>query len=353
MKYFFIAILLLSVSLFAPAVTAQTTQQPSPTPIQAPRTQPTQGLNLTLSPTFINLTTDPGKSVDSQFRVTNNNAFDEYLQVVVAKMDVGSDGQVVLRDITAEDEFARWLTLSEEQFIIGPNQAKTVRFTLNPPDSASLGYYYTLLVTRVRPSEQEGQPQAVISGSAGITVLLDVRSPNAKKELQVVDFKPSSMVYEYLPTTLKATIKNTGNVHVVPFGDVFFDSMFNEEIAVLPMNQGRGNVLPNAERTFDVTWSDGFAVRQPKTQDGVVVKDSNGKEVFETTYDFSKANKFRIGKYTAHLVMVYDNGERDIPIEATVSFWVIPWKLILAAVAIVLGPPFLVFFLMRRAYKRR
>jgi hypothetical protein len=26
--------------------------------------------------------------------------------------------------------------------------------------------------------------------------------------------------------------------------------------------------------------------------------------------------------------MVYDNGQRDIPMEATVSFWVIPWRLI-------------------------
>jgi hypothetical protein len=26
--------------------------------------------------------------------------------------------------------------------------------------------------------------------------------------------------------------------------------------------------------------------------------------------------------------MVYDNGQRDVPIEATVSFWVIPWRLV-------------------------
>jgi hypothetical protein len=35
-----------------------------------------------------------------------------------------------------------------------------------------------------------------------------------------------------------------------------------------------------------------------------------------------------MGKYTAHMLLVYDNGERDIPIEAAVSFWIVPWKLL-------------------------
>jgi hypothetical protein len=58
------------------------------------------------------------------------------------------------------------------------------------------------------------------------------------------------------------------------------------------------------------------------------VRDGNGKEVLETTWDWSKADRFRIGKYTAHVLMIYDNGVRDIPMEAIVSFWVIPWKII-------------------------
>ena len=40
---------------------------------------------------------------------------------------------------------------------------------------------------------------------------------------------------------------------------------------------------------------------------------------------FTKAGKF---------VMVYDNGQRDVPIEATVSFWVIPWRLVGAALVV-------------------
>jgi hypothetical protein len=45
-------------------------------------------------------------------------------------------------------------------------------------------------------------------------------------------------------------------------------------------------------------------------------------------WDFSHANRLRFGHYTAHLVMIYDNGQRDVPFEATLGFWIIPWRVI-------------------------
>ena len=58
---------------------------------------------------------------------------------------------------------------------------------------------------------------------------------------------------------------------------------------------------------------------------------NNEGEVESSTlkWNFSEFDKFRLGKYTAHLLFIYDNGERDIPVESKISFWVIPWRLIL------------------------
>jgi hypothetical protein len=61
---------------------------------------------------------------------------------------------------------------------------------------------------------------------------------------------------------------------------------------------------------------------------GQPVMGKDGKATQTLKWDFSHANRLRFGHYTAHLVMVYDNGQRDVPIEATVSFWVIPWRLV-------------------------
>ncbi|MCX6761281.1 MAG: hypothetical protein NTY33_00330, partial [Candidatus Moranbacteria bacterium] len=49
----------------------------------------------------------------------------------------------------------------------------------------------------------------------------------------------------------------------------------------------------------------------------------------ELKWNFADASKLRWGKYTAKLVLVYDNGQRDVPIEGEVAFWVLPWRLLI------------------------
>lgn len=318
----FIFLFLISFSLSP--VLAQTTT-PTAKPVVSPKEAPPGPINLTLSPTFLNLATDPGQAVSSQLKITNNNNFTEYLKVDVAKYEITQGGERInVLKVTPEDDFAKWISFSEDSFTVAPNQTKNLKFTINPPKEAALGYYYALIVSRIR--EQESKDTAVVTGAPVFSVLLEVRSPNAKRELQLLDFSTDSLFYEYLPTTFNITLKNTGNLHIVPSGDVFIDWGGQKDTAILKANPGRGNILPQSKRTFDTIWSDGFAVRVPQPKDG--------KITYTTKWDFTKANKFRIGKYTAHLLVVYDNGQRDIPLEATASFWVIPWKIIIGVVLI-------------------
>lgn len=102
-------------------------------------------------------------------------------------------------------------------------------------------------------------------------------------------------------------------------------------MAILDVNQSSGNVLPASKRVFSADWDDGFPVYKLKQQNGHV-KIENGKQVFGLQWDISKIGHLRMGHYTARLVMTYDDGTKDIPLEASVSFWVIPWRLIFAVV---------------------
>lgn len=298
----------------------------SPSPI-VPKETPQTGINLTLSPVFINLTTDPGKTVSSAIRVTNQNNFREYLEIQVAKFTANYAGEApIIVDLTPEDEFGKWVSFSDKQFVVEPNETKTVKFTVSPPNDASLGYYYALMISRINESGEKST--TVLKGSPAIPVLLEVRSPNTKRELQLVEFTTDKAIYEYLPVTFRVKLKNTGNIHVVPAGDIFIDWGKDRDIGLVHANPTRGNILPKTDRTYQSQWDDGFIVRMPKMNGNTVVKDDKGNMVYETKWDLSKADKIRIGKYTAHVLMVYDGGQRDIPLEATISFWVIPWKII-------------------------
>jgi hypothetical protein len=354
LKVFLIALTLSF--LIVPSAFAQSpTVRPTGTQ-QTSQNVPPAGINLTVSPTFLNLVTDPGKLVNSEFRIRNNSNFTENLQVEIAKFEIVEGGKPVLSEVQPGDEFVTWVTLPEEQFSVSPNQTKTVRFSINPPEGASLGYYYALVINRVQEREGGGQG-AVIAGSPALLTLLEVRSPNAKREVQLVDFKTDRMWYEYLPTNFIIRVKNTGNVHVVPSGNVFIDQGEKKDIAILAANGSHGNVLPQTDREFTASWGDGFAVREAKMENGQPVKNQNGESEYTVKYDFQKADKFRIGKYTANLLLVYDNGERDVPLEATVSFWVIPWKIIgiglIIAIFVLIGVRSILMSTIRRVRTKK
>ena len=184
-------------------------------------------------------------------------------------------------------------------------------------------------------------------------VLLNVKTANEKKQIVVTSFTTDKKLYEYLPTTFNITVHNTGNVHVVAMGNIYISRDHKNNIAVIDVNPNLGNTLPDSSRVFSVTWSDGFPVYKKKTDNGQVISDKSGKPVMQLNYDFSKTNKLRFGKYYAHLTLIYDDGTKDVPIEAEVSFWVVPWGLILEAIAIPLIPSLIVYAIMSRRIKHQ
>jgi hypothetical protein len=336
----------------AQAVTLTPSPAVLPTPL-VPDQEPTTGIHITLSPVYINITTNPGLPASTEFKVTNNNNIREYFKLSLIKFKADETGANILpMDIDSTDEFAKWIRFSENEFIVEPNETKTIHFTISPPKDAALGYYYGIQIGRIK-EKKPGQHEAVVKGSAILPVLLEVRSPNARKELSIVDFSTSAPMYEYLPSEFNVKIKNLGNIHVVPFGDIFIDQDSKKGIASIQFNEGRSNILPDSTRTFTNKWNDGFPLRVPKQKpDGSYVTDKNGKVEYETKWDISKINSFRIGKYTAHLVMVYNDGKRDVPLEAVVSFWVFPWKIMLGgfilALLVLLGIKSMITSIFRR-----
>jgi hypothetical protein len=71
--------------------------------------------------------------------------------------------------------------------------------------------------------------------------------------------------------------------------------------------------------------------------------DKNGNPIMTLQINWNRLTSFRIGRYTANLLLVYDNGQRDVPLEATVAFWVLPYKAILVILLFLI----IVFFVGR------
>lgn len=305
--------------------------------------QTNEGLNLTVSPPVIELNAKPGDTVKERFRVRNNQNNPVDLGIDVKKLSSDStSGEPIPAEPTKEDEFVSWLTVDPSNVNVKPNEWQDVNFTLKIPENAAYGYYYVL---RIHPTQKENIKGSgtSVQGQVLVVVLLNVVKDGAKAKAELVSFTPSVFVSEYVPVTFTAKISNTGNVHVKPAGNIFIRSFHQKDIAILDINSGRQTVLPGGTRTFTSTWDDGFIVREPVTENGIQKMDKNGKPVTRLTINWDKLTHFRIGPYTATLLMVYDDGKRDATIEGTATFWLIPYT----AIAVILVGVVILFFVVR------
>ncbi len=310
-------------------------------------------LNLTTSPLPISLVAKPGETVSTELRIKNSGTKTETLKVGLMKFSANSeDGKPQLKERETGDDYFDWVSFSQNQFIAQPNEWKTITMTIKLPPSAAFGYYYAVTFSRANSTPSTTQSQSLVGGTATL-VLLEAKVPNAKRQVELTSFTATKKGYEFLPVTFNVTLKNTGNIHVAPSGTIYIIKG-KTQVDTIPVNVTKGNILPDSKRTFTSLWTKGFPVYEQKEANGSVVQ-KNGQPVYNLSWKLNEAKNLRFGKYTAHLTVVYDDGVRDVPLDASVSFWVIPWRILIVFVGIPLALIGVIIYLLisRRRYKKR
>jgi hypothetical protein len=255
----------------------------------------------------------------------------------------GDTGEPDLFDLKPSDTYVSWVHFSPAEFTAQPNVWTSVKMTIDIPENAGLGYY--LAVTFSRASEPREKATASLKGAVATLVLLDVHTANEKRSLELASFTTDHGLYEYLPANFKVKLHNNGNIYLDGTGNIFIQRG-GKTVDTLDFNAAGGSVLPNSNRVFTVPWSNGF----PYFKQRIV----NDKPVnkYDLKWDFTKLNHLRIGRYTAKLLVVYDNGKQDVPLEASLNFWVLPWKLMLVGIAVLALMGYALFSLVRSVFGR-
>lgn len=284
---------------------------------------PDQGFKLVVAPLPLALETKPGERVSTDVKVMNGGTATERVAISVMKFGAeGEDGSPKLIDPEPTDEFLSWISFSEQTFTAEPNQWKTIKVTIDAPKTAAFGYYYALVFARDN-QKIEAQKANLLGAVAGL-LLLDVNAPGAKRTADVLSFESDRKVYEFLPANFTIRVKNTGNTHIAPRGNLFINKG-SEQLSLLEVNKAKGYILPGSTRAYSAAWADGSPVFQV----------AEGSKERSLNWSNVSIGNFRMGKYTAEVVLAYNDGVRDVPVTGVVSFWVIPWR-ILAAVTLIL-----------------
>jgi hypothetical protein len=294
-------------------------------------------ISLTTSPVSLDLHIKPGTTSTQTLQFKNNSAIALPITMQVKVFGAyGAAGQAAISQPSPGDASTSWISLTPSSFTAQPNVWTAVKLTIKLPASANLGYYYAVIFKPTLPAETPASRSTAIKGSNAILVLVDSNSANEKRQVQVSNFSVTKHVYEYLPAHFSVTLRNGGNIYLAPSGDIFISrhSNMSNTIATIPFNHGGANILPNSNRDFKAVWTDGFPVFQQKKLDGQPLTSNKGQPEEQLVWNFSKANKFRFGKYYAQLALTYQDGTASRLVISQVSFWVIPWLLLLGGFAV-------------------
>lgn len=285
-------------------------------------TSSSSGQGLEISPPLIEFSADPGQTISTKIKlrnVTQNNlitkgSVDDF---VASDKEDGQPKLLLDANNTSPYSIRAWVkTISDLKIL--PKEQKVEEVTINIPSDASPGGHYGVIRFAAVPEGLDSTGVA-LSASIGTLVLINV-SGDVKESAKIVDFyvtnnNKKGTFFEYGPVSFVERINNTGNVHFKPSGEVIVRNTFGKQVASLKINDPPGNILPNSIRKF-----------------GQNLKTKN-----------------MFGRYKATLTVLY--GSTNKTMQQTISFWVIPYKLI---AAILLGI-IILFILLRfilKGYKK-
>lgn len=280
------------------------------------------GQALEIAPPVITLTGNPGQSIKTQILLRDISGSN--LVVTSQTNDfvaAGEDGtpKVILDNNTPDPYSMRSWVVPPASVSLVPRQIQTLPVTINIPANASPGGHYAVIrFTGTAPSLTG--TGVSLSASLGALVLLTV-SGNIVNNLSLASFTVShngktGSIFQSGPLDFSVRLKNSGNVHELPTGQIAIKDMFGRKLASLNVNLPPKNVLPSSIRKFD------------SSLDSSVI-----------------GNKRLFGRYKAELTMTYG---KDQKVTGSLSFWVIPYKLI----AIIVAAIIIIFFALRYAIRR-
>lgn len=286
-----------------------------------------EGFSLQVSPSPLVATIQPSTDTTLELQIRNTNSSTQALKMGLRSFSIDdATGQVQLgEEVTAEVE--QMITFRKPTFTLQAGEIFTQQIVVHADKNKGFSYNFAITVSQENPPKGT-KGQSAIAGSVAIFTLITVNKTGAVRKFELSSLSASAHSYEYLPAKIDVKLRNSGNINVQPTGTVFIQrhSTDTMPLATLPLNDSGGYILPGATRTFTVAWTDGFP-HYKTTQNGTTPKK-------ELNWQGGGMSKLRFGKYVAKVVAIYDDGERDVPIMAEVSFWVIPWRIILITVVV-------------------
>jgi hypothetical protein len=274
--------------------------------------------NIQVSPSPLVVTLAPGKQQTTTLAVRNFSTHSETLYPKLNGFTISKSSKDIKLLEQTPAGLADWVSFSTPSITVPAGATKNLDIVFNTP--GNVGFSYSTAITLSRKPNPTLRTDGVhLEGTIAVFCLININRPDAKRQFFIDHFKSVQSHYQYLPANFELTVRNNGNIIDAPKGTLFIQRSFDSSkpIATVQLNTGNNYVLPGTSRTFTATWNNGFPS---------YTTDADGNR--HLTWDWKRIGDLRFGRYVAKVVVIYNDGKRDVPLISSYTFWVIPWALI-------------------------
>jgi hypothetical protein len=209
-------------------------------------------ISLSLYPTSIRLSLDPGETWSGSITVINPNTFDLKVNPEKENLGGGAEGAVELLGENISYGLASWIHYNEGQISLKAEERREIPITISVPQNAQPGGHYAAVLFRGLTSSEAQGSGVGISGRVGSIVLVEVSGETSKSGTIEEVIAPKFISHGPLEVGFK--IKNTGNTHFSPEGKIIISGLLQDkELTWEPRV-----VFPGYDRTFKASWTDKY-----------------------------------------------------------------------------------------------
>ena len=246
---------------------------------------------ITIVPPAASIQVNPGDSKEGVLKVINDS--DQQLNFVAQTQDfIVEDNKgtpTLLPPSTLNKKYsaAAWIAVYPNTFVVAPHQKATLNYFVQVPKDARPGGHYAAIV--YTPAEALGVAGTGAAVKTQIGTLLSISVNGQVNQFANITKFFANSFQEFGPVDIFAQIKNHGDIHIKPLGNITVSDTIGRKVASLPLDEH--NIFPQAARDYQVTFG----------------------------------QQWMMGRFKATLLASY--GEKNnMPIVATIYFWVFPWR---------------------------
>lgn len=272
------------------------------------------------------LTIDKGTSKVVEITISNRTGKTNDFVLSVEDAEGSNNIQtpiVLLGADTGPYTLKEYISFPQKTVTLKNNERARIPVTITIPANADSGGRYGSVIVSVLSKKaqalEEGETSATSALFTRIGTLFFITIPgdtSIEGRLLSVKTLPDKTFFTQGPMHFQLLFENTGDLHLTPYGDINVTNIFNENVGYIELDPWFA--LPKSLRSREELWE----------------------------------RELLMGRYTATVQI--NRGYDDIIDTQSVTFWVVPWKVVLGFFGALLLLSFTIRFLVKNfEFKRK